>query len=145
MKINDNGSDGSIKTSNESTQGHPYKLGSRTQVLTEQKQTTTTAATASTKRKQPRNRRLQRYWRKLRRQNIDETTIQKYKKRINRQRQQQQQQEQEQIQNVEMEEIFPLNDTMGTNNELVHQQVCYFHYNNYHFFLFIFVDITRSI
>jgi hypothetical protein len=131
MNNNHNINNKPIKASSESTQGDQSELLSRTQVLTGPKQATTSAIAtlaAITKRKHPRNRRLQRYWRKLRHQHVDEKTIQKYKKRLNQQRrqQQQQQQQQEQIQDVEMEESIPCNDTMETTNESDIREVCSF-------------------
>ncbi|CAF4309957.1 unnamed protein product, partial [Rotaria sp. Silwood2] len=107
MNMNTNINTETIKTPSQDAQGRWYDLLSPTQVLTGQEQTTTTTSISNIKKKQPRNRKLQRYCRKLRKQGLDEATILMYK-RSN----QLEQQQQHQTEDVEMEEIIPLNDTM---------------------------------
>lgn len=98
-------------------QGRWHELLSPTQVLTGQEEKATTKTmnktvkTSGIRKKRARNRKFQRYWRKLRRQGMNEATIQMYK-RAN------QLQQHDQMQGVEMEEVIALNDTAET-------QVCY--------------------
>ncbi|CAF1154105.1 unnamed protein product [Rotaria magnacalcarata] len=102
MNINIDNDIETIKTHSEDAQGCSYELQSSTKVLTEQEQRLVTPTTI--KKKKVRNRKLQRYWRKLRKQGLDEATIRMYKLAH-------QLQEQDQIHDVEMEEIISLNHT----------------------------------
>ena len=114
-----------LKTPSQDAQGRWFELLSPAQVLTGQEQASTamatnkivTTTTSKIKKKRPRNRKFQRYWRKLRKQGLDEATIQMYK-RAN------QLEEQNQLQDIEMEEIIPLNDTaIETTNQSIQRQV----------------------
>ncbi|CAF4133881.1 unnamed protein product, partial [Rotaria sp. Silwood2] len=80
MNMNTNINTETIKTPSQDAQGHWGDLLSPTQVLTGQEQKTTTTTISNIKKKQPRNRKLQRYCRKLRKQGLDEATILMYKR-----------------------------------------------------------------
>ncbi|CAF4079492.1 unnamed protein product [Rotaria sp. Silwood2] len=103
-----------LKTPSQDAQGRWYELLSPAQVLTEQQQPL--ATTTTTIKKKPRNRKLQRYWRKLRKQRINETTIRKLKRSKKRERQQTREQRPT-IHEEHHEEIILLNDTVETPNE----------------------------
>ncbi|CAF4111434.1 unnamed protein product [Rotaria sp. Silwood2] len=92
MNMNTNINTETIKTPSQDAQGRWYDLLSPTQVLTGQEQTTTTTTISKIKKEQP-----------------HEATILMYK-RANQLKQKQKQQDQ--TEDVEMEEIIPLNDTM---------------------------------
>ncbi|CAF3414708.1 unnamed protein product [Rotaria socialis] len=102
MNINTNHNKETIQTPSQDAQGRWYDLLSPTQILTGQQPTTTAAS--EKKKKQPCNRKLRRYQRKLRKQGLDDATIRMYTLSN-------QLQEQDQAQDVDMEEIIPLNDT----------------------------------
>ncbi|CAF2717694.1 unnamed protein product [Rotaria sp. Silwood2] len=113
MKSNSNINLETSKTPSQDAQGRWYELLSPTQVLTGQNlattatvaaATTTTTLALNSKKKKSRNRKLQRYSRKLRKQGVDKATIEMYK-RSNGLRQK------HQAQDMETEEIIPLNDT----------------------------------
>ena len=106
-----------FKTPSQDGQGRWYELLSPTQVLTGQE----SILLQPPMKKKPRNRRLQRYWRKLRRQRVGKKMMKRYK---HEHRQQQQQQQQEKIQEVDMEETIPLNETMNITNESMETEVC---------------------
>ncbi|CAF0985688.1 unnamed protein product [Rotaria sordida] len=93
-----------INSSNHQAQDIGCHLISSTEAVQAQQTTTTTS---TVKKKQPRNRRLQRYCRKLRKQGLDETTIQMYKRASQLE---QTKQHPDQIEDVEMEEIIHRND-----------------------------------
>ncbi|CAM4987741.1 unnamed protein product, partial [Rotaria socialis] len=109
MNINTNHNKETIQTPSQDAQGRWYDLLSPTQILTGQQPpppptTTTTTTTSEKKKKQPCNRKLRRYQRKLHKQGLDDATIRMYTLSN-------QLQEQDQAQDVDMEEIIPLNDT----------------------------------
>jgi hypothetical protein len=140
-----------IKTPSQEAQGHRYELLLSTPVLSGQTpppppprtpRTTTAAAAAGasvTKKKTLRDRKAQRYRRKLRKQRFNQRDIQMHMLRYR----QQQQQQQEQIHQEDMEEMSPLNDTMATTNKSANYQVCYLISNNCHSFHFYFLFIRH--
>ncbi|CAF4998278.1 unnamed protein product [Rotaria sp. Silwood1] len=92
----------SPKTPSQDAQGRWGDLLSPTQVLTGHEPTT--SVVSKIKKKQPRNRKLQRYCRKLRKQGVDKATIQMYERTALLE-------QQDASRNMDMEQTVPLNDT----------------------------------
>lgn len=107
-----------MKTPSQDAQGHWYELLSGTK-----QQENEVIQPSILKVKLPRNRKLQRYCRKLRKQGLDEATIQMYK-RSNQLSQQQQQQQHNQVNDIEMEDIIPLNDITVSVNLCMNFHIC---------------------
>jgi hypothetical protein len=94
---------------------------------------------SETTKKKPRNRKLQRYARKLRKQGENESNIQNYK-RANKQ------QAHEQIHDEGIHEIIPLNGAMETTNDSMSPRVCaLFLCVQSAAFPYCFLGIARSI